>query len=102
MLIAVAFLHLALALYTAWMAYVFWRLKPNAVRLLRPYFTALLIFSIALVVLSSGPKVSGREEFLKALPRAAFATVIYIAIWTTYFRKSKRVANTFGEHIAEA
>jgi hypothetical protein len=95
---------LGLAGYTGWVAFAFWRLKPNAVRLLPAYFGALLGYGLIVAVLRFVPHAATPEatEILDAWAKTAFSIVVYIAIWTTYFRKSQRVANTFRAPIAPA
>ena len=100
----VAIVTLAVAAYTAWMAYVFWTLKPNAVRSLRAYFGVLLAYCLfaALVRLIPHYPSSEISALLDGLARSAIGGLVYVAVWTTYFTKSRRVANTFGAPVATA
>lgn len=93
---ALAALQGVMAVYTGWLAYVFSRSRPDAVKQLVPYFGFLLAFSLMVVLLRLWIHEPGLQNVADSLPRTAIAGVCYIAIWTTYFRKSRRVANTFG------
>ena len=95
---------LGLGAYTAWVAFAFWRLKPNAVGLLPAYFGALLGYGLIVAILGLAPLAQTPEsaKILDSWGRTAFSIVVYVAIWTTYFRKSQRVANTFRAPIAPA
>lgn len=88
---------LIIALYGAWVAYTLWVLKPNALITVRNYFGVLIAYSLIVALLRFLPHgVSGEvAEFLKDTGSQALRNVVYIAIWTTYLRRSRRIINTF-------
>ncbi len=88
---------LLIGVYTAWVAYVLWILKSTALLSVRTYFGSLVVYSLVVALLRLLPhRTSGiGTEFLNSTGRDAFRNIVYIAIWTTYLRKSRRVANTF-------
>jgi hypothetical protein len=74
------------------------RIKPNAVRLASIYLACFFAYAVFETV---APFVFGlpaewTTEMVKDGPKEIGRAGIYVAIWATYFRKSKRVAATYG------
>lgn len=95
-LASLAAASLGAAMYSGWMATVFWRLKPDAVRRLTPYFAFMLAYGIFGIAVPYFPHEPALTEYLATFVRMGISMLVYVGIWTAYFKNSRRVAHTFG------
>ena len=73
-----------------------WAGRKNALRLVKIYFIVLLCLA-ALALLGSSSTTTDPSH-LEGTP-AAVRTLSTVVIWGLYFKKSKRVRNTFGHNL---
>ena len=93
------FLLGAFAIYTG---VALWRVATNALRLVKVYFVVVLI--VATLAIASGiltapatraSQTPSQDNFLTV----GFRALISVAIWWSYFKKSKRVKATYGANL---
>jgi hypothetical protein len=93
-----AVLGVAVAVFGVWVGIRLVRVTPDAVRLatvyLAAYFGYVLFESVA--PFGFGLPDAWSTELAKEVPKNLGRAGIYVGIWASYFKKSKRVAQTFG------
>lgn len=79
-----------------------WRVAHNALRLVKVYFVCYLVIAVLAIVAgilgAPATRVSqtpSQDNFLTV----GFRALIWVAIWWSYFRKSKRVKATYGANL---
>jgi hypothetical protein len=77
-----------------------WKVLPGAVKMGRMYLLSVFYYSIFAIYLPSLMGITG--DSLKELRDASLInnirTIIYIAVWYIYLKRSKRVKATYGEN----
>ena len=74
-----------------------WRVLPYALRLVKVYFVSLLCLGVFAILSSLPDHELARINYAGLME--AFYTLIFVALWWFYFRKSKRVKATFGVNL---
>jgi hypothetical protein len=87
-------LEVGLVAFSIYTGIALTRVRPNAMRLVKIFFIVMLALGI-LSVLGSFASDSGDKDALVA----GLGTIGSAAIWWSYFRKSKRVRDTFGSNL---
>ncbi len=96
-----AVFNLLLGAFSLYAGICLWRVRPNALRLVKVYFV--LVLSIAtLAILAS--VVTTHSAPSSETPQTNVLTdgarmLIGVAIWWSYFKKSKRVKATYGANL---
>src|ERR1700687_5377290 len=78
--------NLFVAIYSGWMTSLFWRLKPNAVRMLPGYFTCLLAYGLVVMALPYFRHDASSTKYLASWGPSGLAALIYVGIWVAYFK----------------
>jgi hypothetical protein len=90
-------LSLGLTLLAIITGILLWIVSPQALPMLRIYFA--LVLAVAVWGFISYLRVPHMGVFLPQLILAWGRTALFLAIWITYFRRSKRVLATYGQNL---
>lgn len=90
-------LSLALTVFSIYAGISLWRVFPNALSVARKYLTAVFLYSIFSVFLPSlvGLPEKAKEEFSANTAFNSMITILYVACWYVYLKRSKRVKATY-------
>lgn len=96
-----AVFNLLLGAFSAYTGICLWRVKPNALRMVKVYFV--LVLSIATIAILASV-VTTHSAPSSETPQTNVLTdgarmLIGVAIWWSYFKKSKRVKATYGANL---
>jgi hypothetical protein len=97
-------LHIALTALAICTGVALWRVRPNALGLVKAYFISLVCWAGLLVIVGLTAQQSTETSY-EAMPAATQAVaeggveIIAVVIWWFYFKKSKRVKATFGRNL---
>ena len=77
------------------------RIRPNALRLVKIYFVVMLVLGFLCILGSFASDLgeTGQRSPLEGTLAIGLRTVVGVAIWGSYFRKSTRVRATFGSNL---
>jgi hypothetical protein len=79
-----------------------WRVRPNALGLVKAYFISLVCLAVLAVIRGlSAPQSTqiSYEAPSENYVAEGVAQIIAVVIWWFYFKKSKRVKATFGRNL---
>ena len=88
----VVIISLMLCAFSVYVGTSLWRIRPQALKLVKIYF----IVTLGLALLALVGSIAGNQQ--KDLVRAIDG-LIAVAIWWSYFKKSKRVKATLGRNL---
>jgi hypothetical protein len=91
----------ALAIYTG---VALWRVRPNALGLVKAYFISLVCWAVLEVISGLSAQQSAQISYINyevagREVAGGVAQIITVVIWWFYFKKSKRVKATFGRNL---
>ena len=106
------FADIPLAAFAFYVGITLWRVRPNALKVVRVYFIVTLVCTLALAALnllvvafgaSAGMYPSTLEKktemMTTAILRPLLQPALFIWIWWTYFKRSKRVRATYRANL---
>jgi hypothetical protein len=90
---------LCIAGFSIYTGFLLWKVRPDALKVLKGYF--IFLFALACIGILGSFAVSFTTDTLTAIESLATqaARLVSVAIWALYFKKSRRVRNTFGRNL---
>ncbi len=94
-------IDLGLAAFSIYVGVTTWRAQPNALKFVKIYFIVMLVLACLTVMssLSTNAKEIGQQSSSDNPVVIGFRILFGVAIWWSYFAKSKRVKATFGSNL---
>ncbi|OPY68847.1 MAG: hypothetical protein A4E57_01533 [Syntrophorhabdaceae bacterium PtaU1.Bin034] len=91
--------RIALLVFSVYAGLSLWKVVPGAVAIVRKYFFFVVLYSLLTVVLPTVLQVPSHLANEMAGPNLANAglTIVYVAVWYLYLKRSKRVRATYVE-----
>jgi len=96
--VSLALIGTGLACFSVYAGILLWRVVPNAVTVAKRFLMTVLVVGLFQTLIAAGVALSSKE-WGKPLADAvgiAFRPLIYVGIWYSYLKRSKRVAATYG------
>jgi Protein of unknown function (DUF2569) len=96
----VVVLDLGLAAFSIYTGLTTWRARPDALKLIKVYFiVTLALAGLMILRVSANIKEIVQQSPSENPVKTGLLTLMFVAVWWSYFAQSKRVKATFGSNL---